>query len=49
MVGLEKTERAIKNRKTTDTVNIGHKTQKEETKKTAKKTKMRNTNTTNTS
>ena len=48
MVGLEKTERAIKNRKTTDTVNIGHKTQKEETKKTAKKTTMSNTNTTNT-
>jgi hypothetical protein len=36
MVGLEKTERAIKNRKTTDTFNIGHKTQKEETKKTSK-------------
>ena len=33
MVGLEKTERAIKNRKTTDTVNIGHQTQKEETNK----------------
>jgi hypothetical protein len=26
MVGLERTERAIKNRQTTDTVNIGHKT-----------------------
>ena len=26
MVWLERTERAIKNRKTTDTVNIGHKT-----------------------
>jgi hypothetical protein len=49
MVGLDKTERAIKNRQTTNTVNIGHKTLKEETKKqTAKKTKMSNTNTTNT-
>jgi hypothetical protein len=37
MVGLEKTKRAIKNRKTTDTVNIGHKTQKEETKKQQRK------------
>jgi hypothetical protein len=37
MVGLEKTERAIKNRKTTDTVNIGHKTQKEEREKTNSK------------
>ena len=36
MVGLEKTERAIKNRKTTDTVNIGPKTQKEETKENSK-------------
>ena len=36
IVGLEKTERTIKNRKTTDTVNIGHKTQKEETKKNSK-------------
>jgi len=32
MVGLERTERAIKNRQTTDTVNIGHKTKKEERK-----------------
>ena len=29
MVGLEKTERAIKNRKTTDTVNIGTRRKKE--------------------
>ena len=49
MVGLEKTEMAIKNRQTTNTVNIGYNTQKEETKnQTAKKTKMSNTNTTNT-
>jgi hypothetical protein len=49
MVGLEKTEMAIKNRQTTNTVNIGYNTQKEETKnQTAKKTKMSNTNTTDT-
>ena len=37
MVGLEKTERATKNRKTTDTVNIGHKMQKEKKKKQQRK------------
>jgi hypothetical protein len=37
MVGLEKTERATKNRKTTDTVNIGHKMQKEKKKKEQRK------------
>jgi hypothetical protein len=37
MVGLEKTERTTKNRKTTDTVNIGHKMQKEKKKKQQRK------------